>query len=83
MYLVPSYKLMSKIFSLPSVENVTKASKNLIRLHNGHDHALANQGTLNCYSAQKVRQALNLYIPPDELLAPKLENEFIKAKSGS
>ena len=83
MHSVPSYKLMSKIFSLPSIENVTKASKNLIGLHNGHDHALDNQGILNCYSAQKIRQALNIYTPPDDLLDPELEKEFIKAKSGS
>ncbi|RQM70881.1 hypothetical protein [Aeromonas hydrophila] len=83
MHLVPSYGLMAKVFGLPSIENVAKASKNLIRLHNGHDHVLANQGILNCYSAQKIRQALNIYTPSDELFDPALEKEFIKAKSGN
>lgn len=79
MYLVPAYKTTSKLFGLPSQEEINAASKGLISLHNGHDHALENQGILNCYSAQRVRDALGIYVLEGERLDPAHEKEFIKA----
>ncbi|WP_157354125.1 hypothetical protein [Aromatoleum toluclasticum] len=83
MYLVPAYGVTSKLFGLPSQDLISKASKGLIGLHNGHDHVLANQGILNCYSAQRVREALSIYIPEGERLDPAHEKEFIKTKQFS
>ncbi|MEO9523776.1 MULTISPECIES: hypothetical protein [Marinobacter] len=77
--LIPGYKFSAKLFGLPSEKDVVKASKNLIALHNGHEGRLANQGILNCYSAQRVREALRIYIPEGEYLDP--EHEVVRAKN--
>ncbi len=80
MHLIPAYNISKCIFGLPSKQQVATASKNLIFIHNGHDGALANQGILNCYAAQKVRDSLGIYIPEDEYLNPEDEASFVKAK---
>lgn len=80
MHLVPAYKTISRLFGLPNQDSINKASKNLIRLHNGHDHILENQGILNCYSAQRVRDALGIYMADDERLDPSFEKDLIKTK---
>lgn len=82
MYLVPGYWWSSRIFGLPAHENIVKASKNLIGLSNGHSGVLQNQAILNCYSSQKIKQALGIYISPDEWMDPKREKSFIQAKEG-
>lgn len=81
MHLIPFYRATKFLFGLPSQEKVIVASQNLIGLHNGYDGALANQGILNCYSAQKIRLALGIFIPEGERLDPELEKGFVKAKS--
>lgn len=81
MYLIPNYKITSRIFGLPTIENVISASKELIFIHNGHDGALANQGILNCYAAQKARVSLGIFISEGEYLNLDHEKEFVKAKS--
>ena len=80
MYLVPRYELTALIFGLPSKENVIDASKNLIGLSNGHDHLLENQGFLNRYYSQHIRDSLGLYMRPEERLNPDLEEKLIKLK---
>ena len=80
MYLIPKYKISARIFGLPSVENVVSASKNLIFIHNGHDGALTDQTILNLYAAQKVRIALDIFIPEEDRLNPKHEERFGRAK---
>jgi hypothetical protein len=80
MHLVPFYKNTAKLFGLPSQENIDMASRGLIALHNGHDHVLANQGLLNCYTAQRVKDALSIYIPAGDRLDPDLEKNFITTK---
>ncbi|BCV64337.1 hypothetical protein [Shewanella algae] len=80
LYLVPKYRLMYKLFGLPPEDKILEATKQLIRLYNGHDHVLDNQGILNTYTMQKIKQNLGIKIPKDELLDPKLEREFIRAK---
>jgi hypothetical protein len=81
MYLIPAYNISKYIFSLPSKQNIASATSKLIFIHNGHDSALANQGMLNCYAAQKVRISLGIYIPDGEYLNPENEAGFVKAKS--
>ncbi|HHF2923665.1 hypothetical protein HJ030_17640 [Vibrio parahaemolyticus] len=80
LYLVPFYKVTCRIFNLPTEDDVLEATKELIGLSNGYDGELANQGTLNSYSAQKVKVALGIAIPKSEWLEPENEIEFIKSK---
>lgn len=80
MHLIPGYQLSARLFGLPRQEDIIEASKNLIFLHNGHEGALANQGILNCYAAQRVRGALGIYIPEGERLNPDHEKGFIRAR---
>ncbi|MFZ2160808.1 MAG: hypothetical protein WAW02_01195 [Sideroxyarcus sp.] len=80
MHQIPAYNISRCIFGLPSKKQVATASSKLIFLHNGHDGALENQGILNCYAAQKVRNSLGVYIPEGEYLNPKDEASFLKAK---
>lgn len=80
MYLIPAYNTTRKLFCLPKQEDVAKATKNLIGISNGYDGALANQGILNTYSAQHVKEALGIHIPEGEYLDPEKERLFIKAK---
>lgn len=80
MHLIPAYSFAKCIFGLPSKQQVANAAKHLIFIHNGHDGALANQGILNSYAAQKIRIALGIFIPDGEYLDPKNEIEFLKAK---
>jgi hypothetical protein len=83
MYLVPSYKITARVFGLPSQNDIVEGSRNLIFLHNGHDGALANQGILNCYAAQRVRKALGIYIPESEYLNPDHEVNLTMTKGSS
>tara|TARA_R110002167_G_scaffold30424_7_gene100629 strand:- start:24469 stop:24885 length:417 start_codon:yes stop_codon:yes gene_type:complete len=80
MHLIPIYGFTSWVFGLPAIGEVVSASKNLIFIHNGHDGALTNQGILNCYAAQKAKLSLGIYVHKDEMLDPKHEIEFVKAK---
>ncbi len=82
MHLIPCYKITSRIFGLPTIEDVVIASKKLIFIHNGHNSgALENQGILNSYAAQNVKIALGIFIPKGEYLNPDNEKEFLKAKN--
>lgn len=83
MALIPAYKWICKFFGLPTIQNIRIASSSLIGLSNGHDAALNNQGILNCYSAQKVKLALGIYIDKSELMDPDKERKFISAKEGT
>ena len=76
MYLIPLYRLCSRVFGLPSVSNINKASKKLIGLSNGFDGS-PNKAVLNMYLAQHVRDALNIFIPEQERLDPNEERHHI------
>ena len=76
MYLIPYYKAISRIFGLPSVENINKASKKLIGLSNGFNDR-PNRGILNTYLAQHTRDALGIFVPEGERLDPEHEREFL------
>ena len=81
MCVVPAYDKIGALFGLPMQQNVVLARRELIALSNGFDGCLENQGILNCYSAQRVRDALGIHIPDIERLDPERERTFIKAKS--
>jgi len=79
MYLIPFYSVCSKVFGLPSEENVNKASRKLIGLSNGFNDR-ENRGILNTYLAQHTRDALGIFVPENERLNPEYEREFINGK---
>lgn len=81
MHLIPIYNISKFLFGLPSKEKVAKASSQLIYIHNGNDSVLSNQGILNCYAAQRIRQSLGIYIPEGEYLNPEDEAAFIRVKN--
>jgi hypothetical protein len=77
MYLIPAYGKTSKLFGLPTRENVTKAAGHLIGLSNGFGGNNPERGVLNTYRAQHVCDALGIYISERERLDPALEKEFL------
>lgn len=77
MYLIPAYRVTSRLFGLPSLEKVTKATGYLIGLSNGFGGNNPNRGALNGYKAQHIRDALGIYISEQERLDPTLEKEFL------
>jgi len=80
MYLIPAYNISKYIFGLPSKNQVETASRKLIFIHNGHDSALVNQGILNSYAAQEVRNSLGIYTPKDEYMDTDDAVHYFKAK---
>lgn len=80
LYLVPAYDCIYKLFSLPKKSDIIEATKCLIALSNGHDNVLENQGILNRYKMQQIKQNLGIIIQDGEWLDPKNEQKFIKAK---
>ncbi len=78
-YLVPLYRFTSRLFGMPSEEDILKATKQLIRLSNGKAGPIKNQGILNAYAMQNIKLALGIAIPKSEWLDPEKERDFIKA----
>jgi len=71
MYLIPCYPITAKIFGLPSRKKVVDAASNLIGLSNGVFQSVFNLVLVNVERADKIREALGIFIP---------ENEQVKLK---
>ena len=80
LYMIPAYKVLRFVFALPETAKVIEVTKHLIALSNGHDNVLANQGILNSYEMQYIKQKLGIIIPDGEYINPEHEQRFIKAK---
>ena len=76
-YLIPAFRITSKIFCLPTKERVSTATDHLIGLSNGFGGNNQNRGILNSYRAQHVRDALGIYTSERERLDPALEKKFL------
>jgi len=77
MYLIPAYGMTSRAFCLPTKQKVTEASEYLIGLSNGFGGNNPDQGTLNVYKAQHVRDALSIYVSERERLDYAQEKTFL------
>jgi hypothetical protein len=78
MYLIPAYRVVSKLFWLPSKEKVVTAAGHLIGLSNGFGGNNPDRDMRNVFRAQHIRDALGIYVSATERLDPKLEKEFYK-----
>jgi hypothetical protein len=72
MYLIPYYRITARIFGLPSRDKVVDAASCLIGLSNGVFKSASNLVLVNVERADKIRNALGIFIP---------ENEQVKLKN--
>lgn len=69
MYLLPCYDLTARVFRLPAKAAVDQATRYLIGLSNGvFASAPANVAMNNATMAQRIRDALGIYVPEQERL---------------
>ena len=71
MYLIPYYRIIAKIFGLPSRDKVVDAASNLIGLSNGVFKSASDLVLMNMERADKIRNALGIFIPENEQVKPK------------
>lgn len=65
-YLLPLYNYTSKLFGLPSKDNVVNAASDLIGLSNGVFKSAANLVDSNLERAERIRKRLGIFAPDSE-----------------
>lgn len=65
-YLIPCYSITAKVFRLPSRNKVVDAASNLIGLSNGVFKSASDFVLVNMERADKIRNALGIFIPENE-----------------
>lgn len=65
-YLLPLYNCTSKLFGLPSKNNVVNAASDLIGLSNGVFKSAANLVDSNLERAERIRKRLGIFTPDSE-----------------
>ena len=71
MYLIPRYTLCAKLFGLPARDNVVKASRYLIGISNSIFRSSADLAVQNAEKADKICDALGIYVPEQDRVADK------------
>ncbi|MEH2319524.1 hypothetical protein [Nostoc sp.] len=66
MYLIPAYKSISKLFGLPSKDNLLEAASALIGLSNGVFKSPIDLVNINLEGAKKIRTLLGIYDPKSD-----------------
>jgi hypothetical protein len=63
MYLIPCYRIIAKIFGLPSRDKVVGAASDLIGLSNGVFKSASDLVSVNVKRADQIRNALGIFVP--------------------
>lgn len=74
---IPFYSKLARFYLCPSTDHVVIATKSLIGISNAMRCNRPNNGQLNCYSAQRVQDALGIHIAESQRLDPAHERTFL------